>query len=120
MAKSGTYLLLGRERQLEEPSTQIPLLAPTWRRPPSAFWRREWPRYRLTLRGHSSLGEESAFPLGLWPLCFLRGCFPGNPAGFSWVRSRKVPRMPLASDTLDSPYLSRNRSAADSACFQRW
>src|SRR5581483_4958520 len=24
MAKSGTYLLLGRERQLEEPSTQIP------------------------------------------------------------------------------------------------
>src|SRR6185369_16890241 len=36
---------------------------------------------------------------------FFAGCFPGSPAGFSCVRSRKLPRMPLASETLDSPYL---------------
>jgi hypothetical protein len=45
--------------------------------------------------------------------------FPGRPAGFSCVRSRKVPRIPVANLTLDSPNLSRKRSAAASASFQR-
>src|SRR5271157_3056328 len=42
--------------------------------------------------------------------------FPGSPAGFSWVRSRKLPRRPAASETADSPKRSRIRSAAASAC----
>jgi len=33
--------------------------------------------------------------------------FPGRLAGFSWVRSRKLPRRPEASETADSPNLSR-------------
>ena len=41
--------------------------------------------------------------------------FPGKPAGFSWVRSRKLPFNPVAIETLDSPNLSRRRSAADRA-----
>jgi hypothetical protein len=45
--------------------------------------------------------------------------FPGSPAGFSCVRSRKVPRIPAARLTLDSPNLSRRRSAAANAFFQR-
>ena len=43
--------------------------------------------------------------------------FPGSPAGFSWVRSRKRAFIPLASDTAPSPNRSRNRSAAESAWF---
>src|ERR1700688_3356903 len=47
---------------------------------------------------------------------FSRAClFPGSAAGLSWMRSRKVPFIPLASETLDSPNLSRKRSAAASA-----
>ena len=37
----------------------------------------------------------------------------------SWVRSRKPPFKPAASDTAESPYLSRSRSAAAVACCQR-
>src|SRR5579871_4581024 len=45
--------------------------------------------------------------------------FPGRPAGFSWVRSRKLPRRPAASPTLFSPNRSRSLSAAARASFQR-
>jgi hypothetical protein len=45
--------------------------------------------------------------------------FPGNPAGFSWVRSRNAPRKPEARPTLESPNLSRSLSAALNASFQR-
>src|SRR2546421_108397 len=38
---------------------------------------------------------------------------PGSPAGFSWTRSRKLPRMPAAKLTLDSPNLSRRQPASD-------
>ncbi len=44
--------------------------------------------------------------------------FPGNPAGFSCVRWRKLPFIPAASVMLDSPNLSRRRSAAESALQQ--
>src|SRR5436309_14788250 len=50
---------------------------------------------------------------------FLEPGFPGSPAGFSCVRSRNVPFIPDAKETLDSPYLSRNLSAAESAFFHR-
>ena len=42
---------------------------------------------------------------------------PGRLAGFSWMRSRKPPRMPVARPTLDSPNLSRRRSAAAMRVF---
>jgi len=46
--------------------------------------------------------------------------FPGSPAGFSCVFSRKFPRMPEARPIAPSPNLSRRRSAAASVCFHFW
>ena len=43
--------------------------------------------------------------------------FPGKAAGFSCVRSRNPPFIPVASEMLDSPNLSLTRSTAESACF---
>src|SRR6185437_5607342 len=43
-------------------------------------------------------------------------CFPGKAAGFSCVRSLKPPFIPVPRVMLDSPNLSRKRSAAERAC----
>jgi len=45
---------------------------------------------------------------------FSGNFLPGKAAGFSCVRSRKPPLIPVASVMLDSPNLSRRRSAAES------
>src|ERR1041385_8623859 len=66
-------------------------------------------RYRKA----EKLAQINPYKSSDWP--FL----PGNPTGFSWVRSRKPAFIPLAKLTVDSPNLSRKRSAADNAFCQR-